>query len=72
MDSKLESPGTKRLKLSYDKLLSAVAFKFNLRRYTLARPAPDQPILITDWRFDIINADTNQAGAYTRRLLSST
>jgi len=30
----LKAPGTKRLKLNYDKLLSNVAFKFNLRRYT--------------------------------------
>ena len=30
---KLEPPGTKRLKLNFDTLLSTSAFKFNLRRY---------------------------------------
>ena len=29
----LKAPGTKRLKLKYDKLLSSFAFNFNLRRY---------------------------------------
>jgi len=33
----LKPPGTKRLKLKYDKLLSNVAFNFNLRRYTVAQ-----------------------------------
>ena len=32
----LKAPGTKRLKLIYDELLSSFAFKFNLRRYTTA------------------------------------
>jgi len=31
---KLKPPGTKRLKLKYDELLSTFAFKFNLRRYS--------------------------------------
>jgi len=31
----LKAPGTKRLKLEYDELLSSFAFKFNVRRYTL-------------------------------------
>ena len=35
----LKAPGTKRLNPKYDKLLSNVAFKFNLRRYTAARGA---------------------------------
>jgi hypothetical protein len=30
----LKAPGTKRLKLTCDKLLSNVAFSLNLRRYT--------------------------------------
>ena len=37
VDSKkpmLKAPKTKRLKLTYDKLLSSFAFNFNLRRYT--------------------------------------
>jgi len=29
----LKAPGTKRLNLKYDELLSIFAFKFNLRRY---------------------------------------
>ena len=29
----LKAPGTQRLKLKYDKLLSSFAFNFNLRRY---------------------------------------
>ena len=33
---KLKAPGTKRLKLYYDKLPSSFAFNFNLRRYTSA------------------------------------
>ena len=33
MTSMLKAPGTKRLKLKYDKLLSSVAFNWNLRRY---------------------------------------
>jgi hypothetical protein len=32
----LNAPGTKRLTLTFDKLLSNVAFNFNLRRYTEA------------------------------------
>ena len=31
-----KAPGTKRLKLNYDELLSSFAFKFNVRRYKLA------------------------------------
>jgi len=34
MKSILKAPGTKRLKLNYDELLSIIAYKFNLRRYT--------------------------------------
>jgi len=32
----LKAPGTKRLKLQYDKVLSRCAFKFSLRRYNEA------------------------------------
>ena len=35
----LKAPGTKPLKLKYDKLLSRFAFKFTLRRYTMAAAA---------------------------------
>jgi len=33
MKSKLKPPGTKRLKLKYDNVISSFAFNFNLRRY---------------------------------------
>jgi len=36
---KLKLPRTKRLKLQCDEPLSKFAFKFNLRRYTMARAA---------------------------------
>jgi hypothetical protein len=36
----LKAPGTKRLRLEYDGLLSNFGFKFNLRRYTTARAPP--------------------------------
>ena len=32
---KLKPPGTKRLKLGYEELISNFAFKFNLRHYTM-------------------------------------
>ena len=35
MKPMLKAPGTKRLKLTYDELLSSFAFNFNLRRYTM-------------------------------------
>jgi len=37
---KLKPPGSKRLKLKCDVLLSNFAFKFNLRRYTGGPPPP--------------------------------
>jgi hypothetical protein len=37
---KLKPPGTKRLKLEYEGLLSIFGFKFNLRRYHPAAAAP--------------------------------
>ena len=33
-------PGTKRLKLKCDELLSSFAFNFNLRRYNTGAPVP--------------------------------
>ena len=36
MKPKLKPPGSKRLKLKCDILLSTSAFKFNLRRHTVA------------------------------------
>jgi serine/threonine protein kinase len=35
MKPMLKAPGTKRLKLEYNKLLSSFAFNFNLRRYNV-------------------------------------
>ena len=35
----LKAPGTKRLKLKCDDMVSSFAFKFNLRRYTMAEAA---------------------------------
>ena len=62
---KLKPPGTKRLKLKCDVLLSTSAFKFNLRRYTMV-PLTDIP----DWCF--VETVGREAGAYTRPLLGST
>jgi hypothetical protein len=56
MNPTLKAPGTKRLKLKYDELVSNFAFKFNLRRYTMGLSGC---------------ADT-KAGAYTRAHFSST
>ena len=33
----LKAPGSNRLKLKYDQLVSSFAFKFNLRRYTVRK-----------------------------------
>jgi hypothetical protein len=47
MNPKLKPPGTKRLKLNWDILLSTSAFKFNLRRYTVvAAPVEEEPVLM--------------------------
>ena len=47
----LKAPGIECLKLQYDKPLSKFAFKFNLRRYTVA-VAPPQPRR-TGWGLDL-------------------
>jgi len=39
----LKAPGSKRLKLEYDELLSNFGFNINLRRYTWARRRPQWP-----------------------------
>jgi hypothetical protein len=61
MKPKLKPPGTKRLKVRCDVLLSTSAFKFNLRRYIklMRKQQQEQSTLST-------------AGAYTRSLFSST
>jgi len=41
MKAKMKLPGTKRLKLKFDRLLSASAYNFNLRRYIMAAAAVD-------------------------------
>jgi len=43
-NSSLKLPGTKRLKLKYDILLSTSAFKFNLHRYTEGYPMDDNGV----------------------------
>ena len=61
----MKAPGSKRLKLEDEKMLSNFAFKFNLRRYIQV----DKMIEI----FSTLNKSTEEtAGAYTRPLLSST
>jgi len=65
---KLEPPGTKRLKLNCDVLLSTSAFKSNLRRYTVVARANS----VTNLTADAKTLDSSMAGAYTRSPLSST
>jgi len=43
MNPTLNAPGTKLLKLKYDKLLPSFAFNVNLRRYSVASPPPNPP-----------------------------
>jgi hypothetical protein len=42
----LKAPGTQRLKLQYDQMLSEFASKFNLRRYTKASETGPATVLI--------------------------
>ena len=65
MKPKLKPPGTKRLKLKCDVLLSNFAFKFNLRHYI---PVLSSLTFLAAIEFTPAPA----AGAYTRPLLSST
>jgi len=74
----LTAPGTERLKLTYDELLSSFAFNFNLRRYTmectgtLIKIAPRTP-RSARMRVEVRGtSDMVKAGAYTRPLLRST
>jgi len=57
--STLKAPGTKRLKLKYDEVLSSVAFNLNLRRYSMvcqgyytAAHMPDPELEVRRCRFD--------------------
>jgi hypothetical protein len=43
MKSKLKPPGTKRLNVEYDVLLSKFGFKFNLRRYNGVQAHGERP-----------------------------
>jgi len=76
MKPTLKSPGTERLKLKCDMLLSTSAFKFNLRRYIKVKIVGGGHKAITGggWRVDkLANRVTfsRQAGAYTRSLFGS-
>ena len=62
----LKAPGTKRLKLKYDKLLSSFAFKFSLRRCSAARYYESHAVAAVHAARDL------QAGAYIRPLFGST
>jgi hypothetical protein len=46
MKPMLKPPGTERLKLDFDELLSSFAFQFNLRRYNLGWHEPQDKALI--------------------------
>jgi hypothetical protein len=64
MRPKLIPPGTKRLKLKYDKPLLYFAFKFNLRRYIMEFCEESAGYLSR------IRSNSPEAGAYTRPLFS--
>ena len=61
MTPTFEAPGTDRLKLKYDGPLANGAFKFNLRRFNLAKAAAGAAA-----------AEAAKAGAYTLSHFSST
>jgi len=48
MEPKLKASGSKPLKLKYDKLHSNVAFKSNLRRYSMVIDGSEAPAAATD------------------------
>ena len=52
MKPTLKAPGTKRLKLKYDNLLSSFAFKFNLRRYTKDAAQAASIVGCLGWRLE--------------------
>jgi len=84
MKPKLKPPGTRRLKLKCDVLLSTSAFKFNLRRYTKADVCDSSSSFLQggaskgagEYPFDDTGRGegevSSEAGAYTRSLFSST
>jgi len=82
MNPKLKPPGTKRLELKCDILLSNFGFKFNLRRYNkddaIAATVGEKLTAVAaaesdrDERVAAAIRERDEAGAYTRSLLSST
>jgi hypothetical protein len=75
-----KAPGSKRLKLKHDELLSNFAFSFNLRRYILADgtvytnvfvPGQANPLVQTS-SVSTDGGKVFKAGAYTRYHESST
>ena len=66
----LKAPGTERLKLQYEELLSNFGFKFNLRRF----PVVNNMLTAIKRKKskDTMILSAVVAGAYTRPLLSST
>jgi hypothetical protein len=50
MKPMLKAPGTKRLKLNYDELLTNVAFNIRLRRYTRGGDLSDRAFVRADPR----------------------
>jgi len=77
----LEPPGTQRLKVMYNELLSSFAFKFNLHRYIKAEAVvvarlkaeaeADEAAEATRLKAEA-EAERAEAGAYTRSQFSST
>ena len=63
----LKAPGTKRLKLKYEKLVSNPGFKLKMRRFSKADDAVREMELK-----HMIAAEELEAGAYTRPLSGST
>ena len=67
MKPKLKPPGTKRLKLKCDILLSTSAFEFNLRRYSSL-----SKLIMLSQLIRAAATATTSAGAHTRSRFSST
>jgi hypothetical protein len=68
----LNAPMVSALETKYDEALSNIAFKFNLRRHTLAAT---NTLSVKTAGYAVLAADKYTgavAGAYTRPLLSST
>jgi len=63
---KLKAPGTKRLKLKYDKLLSRFAFKFKLRHYTMTMDPTSAKLLqqVEDNKEELAKASVDENGEF--------